>query len=84
MSITRSALWASGLTGAAPPHSCLIAHLLEPHDPIQGVFTMWPQLPRKTYASLSTRIRTQISATHTREDLAFAVEQFKYVRQQLS
>jgi glycine C-acetyltransferase len=30
------------------------------------------------------RIRTQISAAHTRPDLAFAVEQFKHVRHQLS
>jgi glycine C-acetyltransferase len=47
----------------------------------RGVYVIafsYPVVPRN-----KARIRTQISAGHTREDLAFAIEQFKAVRREL-
>ncbi len=47
----------------------------------EGIYVIgfsFPVVPRD-----KARIRTQISAAHSREDLAFAIEQFAAVKQEL-
>ena len=52
------------------------ARMLEKSVYVIGFF--YPVVPQGT-----ARIRTQVSATHSKEDLAFAIEKFTEVKQEL-
>ena len=52
------------------------ARMLEKGVYVIGFF--YPVVPQGT-----ARIRTQVSATHSKEDLAFAIEKFTEVKQEL-